>query len=188
MRRGGGVRRTYVAVGAALSWCYFTGAAEAPVGAADGFQVRLADAPESFASRLNEWPADPSFHDDEELSGLWQRISTLATAMPAPTDGLPSRSVEPVSPSVAAAGEVKRPVRRSSPVLSAKPVPKLAQAARPKVPSQKSARGYIERVVDQGDAGDLKVRYVHRKCGPAKMIDVCYMPAANRKSIVVQRW
>jgi hypothetical protein len=47
---------------------------------------------------------------------------------------------------------------------------------------------FIEKLVEQGDAGDLKLRYVHRKCAPPNMVDVCFMPPENRRSIIVQRW
>jgi hypothetical protein len=51
------------------------------------------------------------------------------------------------------------------------------------------ARGYYtEKVVEQGDAGEVKYRYVHRACTPPHMVDVCYMPAENRRSVVVQRY
>jgi hypothetical protein len=51
------------------------------------------------------------------------------------------------------------------------------------------ARGtYTEKVVEQGDAGEVKYRYVRHACTPPHMVDVCYMPAENRRSIVVQRY
>jgi hypothetical protein len=51
------------------------------------------------------------------------------------------------------------------------------------------ARGtYTEKVVEQGDAGEVKYRYVRRTCAPPHMVDVCYMPAETRRSIVVQRY
>jgi hypothetical protein len=51
------------------------------------------------------------------------------------------------------------------------------------------ARGtYTEKVVEQGDAGEVKYRYVRRTCTPPHMVDVCYMPAENRRSVVVQRY
>jgi hypothetical protein len=51
------------------------------------------------------------------------------------------------------------------------------------------ARGtFTEKVVEQGDAGEVKYRYVHRTCTPPHMVDVCYMPAETRRSIVVQRY
>ena len=189
------VRGTLVAAGAMFSWCCFTGAAEAPLPLATASQAR-ADASHSFASRLDGWETDPSFHDDEELSALWRRmrptsaVSVLAAYDPAAEPGYdpPIEDVEPGSPSRDAADQLRRPLRHSSRVQARAPVLKLAQAARPKTLLHKEAPGYLERVIDQGDAGDLKVRYVHRRCGPSHMIDVCYMPAANRQSIVVQRW
>ncbi len=189
------IRGTLVTAGAMLSWCCLTGAAEAPLSAASTSQARVATS-DSFASRLDGWEADPSFLEDEELSALWRRmrpttaVSLLAADAPPTeaTDDLAIEDIEPSSPTRDAAGQLRRPVHHSSRVQARAIVLKLAQAARPKTPLRKEAPGYLERVIDQGDAGDLKVRYVHRRCGPSHMIDVCYMPAANRQSIVVQRW
>jgi hypothetical protein len=51
------------------------------------------------------------------------------------------------------------------------------------------ARGsYTEKVVEQGDAGEVKYRYVRRTCTPPHMVDVCYMPADARRSVTVQRY
>jgi carbonic anhydrase/acetyltransferase-like protein (isoleucine patch superfamily) len=47
---------------------------------------------------------------------------------------------------------------------------------------------YVEKLVEQGDAGEIRFRYVRRNCTPPNMVDVCFMAAANRRSIVVQRW
>jgi hypothetical protein len=47
---------------------------------------------------------------------------------------------------------------------------------------------YTEKVVEQGDAGEVKYRYVRRACTPPHMVDVCYMPTENRRSVVVQRY
>jgi hypothetical protein len=47
---------------------------------------------------------------------------------------------------------------------------------------------YLEKVVEQGDAGEVRFHYRRQVCGPRHMVDVCYMPAENRRSIVVERW
>jgi hypothetical protein len=47
---------------------------------------------------------------------------------------------------------------------------------------------YTEKIVEQGDSGELKFHYRRRACTPGHMVDVCYMPAENRRSIVVQRY
>jgi hypothetical protein len=61
----------------------------------------------------------------------------------------------------------------------------LAAAAKP----HKTAGSgyYTEKLIEQGDAGGIKFRYLRRKCAPPNMVDVCFMPAENRRSIVVQR-
>jgi hypothetical protein len=61
------------------------------------------------------------------------------------------------------------------------------EAATPK--SHKAAQAeYIERVVEQGDAGAVTYKDVRRRCEPGSMVDVCYMPAKNRRSIVIERY
>jgi hypothetical protein len=54
--------------------------------------------------------------------------------------------------------------------------------------SLKPARSYyLEKFVEQGDAGEVKFRYRRRSCEPPNMPDVCFMPQANRRDIVVER-
>ena len=61
----------------------------------------------------------------------------------------------------------------------------LSAAAKPhKAPA---SGYYTEKLIEQGDAGGIKFRYLRRKCAPPNMVDVCFMPAENRRSIVVQR-
>jgi hypothetical protein len=47
---------------------------------------------------------------------------------------------------------------------------------------------YTERIVEQGDAGAVTYKEVRRRCEPGNMVDVCYMPAKNRRDIVVERY
>jgi hypothetical protein len=68
-----------------------------------------------------------------------------------------------------------------------------AAAASAKTQSPKPHRvaarpSYLEKVVEQGDAGEVKFRYRRQVCGPHHMVDVCFMPPENRRSIVVERW
>ena len=61
------------------------------------------------------------------------------------------------------------------------------QAAKP--PHRIAARpSYTEKVVEQGDAGEVTYHYRRQVCAPPHMVDVCYMPAENRRNIVVERW
>jgi hypothetical protein len=46
---------------------------------------------------------------------------------------------------------------------------------------------YLEKVAEQSDAGQVKFRYRRRSCEPPNMPDVCFMPQANRRGIVVER-
>jgi hypothetical protein len=46
---------------------------------------------------------------------------------------------------------------------------------------------YVEKLVEQGDAGEVKFRYRRRACEPPNMPDVCFMPQENRRGIVVER-
>jgi hypothetical protein len=90
---------------------------------------------------------------------------------------------EPVKPQAARPEATKPEAARPEPAHAAaarQPTPKPHRiAARP---------SYMEKVVEQGDAGDVKFRYRRQACTPRHMVDVCYMPAENRRNIVVERW
>jgi hypothetical protein len=66
--------------------------------------------------------------------------------------------------------------------------PERSHAAMPRSHKPAARPTYIEKLVEQGDAGEVRFRYVRRNCTPPNMVDVCFMPAANRRSIIVQRW
>jgi hypothetical protein len=71
------------------------------------------------------------------------------------------------------------------------PEPAVVAAAKPQPPKPHRVverPSYLEKVVEQGDAGEIKFHYRRQVCGPRHMVDVCYMPAENRRSILVQRW
>jgi hypothetical protein len=71
------------------------------------------------------------------------------------------------------------PEARTFRVVPTRPHKPAAAAERPT---------YTEKIIEQGDSGELKFHYRRRACTPGNMVDVCYMPAENRRSIVVQRY
>ena len=102
----------------------------------------------------------------------------------------PALSAPPSQPSAARADRQAAPERRvprearaeSVHVATSKP-----QAAKP--PHRIAVRpSYTEKVVEQGDAGEVTYHYRRQVCAPPHMVDVCYMPAENRRNIVVERW
>jgi hypothetical protein len=81
------------------------------------------------------------------------------------------------------------PHRRAQHDPKPEPVVAAAAKAQPPKPHRVAARpSYVEKVVEQGDAGEVKFHYRRQVCGPRHMVDVCYMPPENRRSIVVERW
>jgi len=81
------------------------------------------------------------------------------------------------------------PHRRVQRDLRPEPVVAAAAKAQPPKPHRVAARpSYVEKFVEQGDAGEVTFRYRRQICGPHHMVDVCYMPPENRRSIVVERW
>jgi hypothetical protein len=66
--------------------------------------------------------------------------------------------------------------------------PKPEPAAGAASNSTKPARSYyLEKFVEQGDAGEVKFRYRRQPCEPPNMPDVCFMPQSSRRNIVVER-
>jgi hypothetical protein len=66
--------------------------------------------------------------------------------------------------------------------------PRLEPAAVATPHSPKPARSYyMEKFVEQGDAGEVTFRYRRRSCEPPNMPDVCFMPQSSRRDIVVER-
>lgn len=66
--------------------------------------------------------------------------------------------------------------------------PEPFRAATPRAHKSAPRPYYMEKLVEQGDAGDVTFRYRRRNCTPSNMVDVCYMPPENRRGIVVERW
>jgi hypothetical protein len=69
-----------------------------------------------------------------------------------------------------------RQAREPRPEAAATPPPKLTAHSY-----------YVEKIVERGEAGQVKVRYRRQSCEPPNMPDVCFMPQANRRGIVVER-
>jgi hypothetical protein len=67
------------------------------------------------------------------------------------------------------------------------PKPEPAAVATPHLPKQPARSYYMEKFVEQGDAGEVKFRYRRQSCEPPNMPDVCFMPQASRRNIVVER-
>jgi hypothetical protein len=66
--------------------------------------------------------------------------------------------------------------------------PEAAPAPAPKPHRLAAHPTYVEKIVEQGDAGEVKFRYRRHVCAPPHMVDVCYMPPENRRAIVVKQW
>jgi len=78
-----------------------------------------------------------------------------------------------------AAENQKRPLRE--------PKPERTAAAMPNSPKPAARSFYVEKIVEQGDAGEVKFRYRRQPCAPPNMPDVCFMPQESRRGIVVER-
>jgi hypothetical protein len=86
----------------------------------------------------------------------------------------------------------KRPTQESRPepaavVAPAATVAPAAAAAVPSSPKFAARSYYVEKFVEQGDAGEVKFRYRRLPCEPPNMPDVCFMPQESRRNIVVER-
>jgi hypothetical protein len=67
------------------------------------------------------------------------------------------------------------------------PRPEPAAVATPNSPKLAARSYYIEKLVEQGDAGEVRFRYRRQSCEPPNMPDVCFMPQESRRNIVVER-
>jgi hypothetical protein len=88
-------------------------------------------------------------------------------------------SVQPLNVSLPKAEYQRRLVRE--------PKPEPAVAVTPNSPKLTVRSYYIEKIVEQGDAGEVKFRYRRQPCEPPNMPDVCFMPQESRRGIVVER-
>lgn len=66
-----------------------------------------------------------------------------------------------------------------------KPEPAVAATSNSTKPPARTY--YTEKIVEQGDAGEIKYRYRRQPCEPPNMPDVCFMPQSSRRNIVVER-
>jgi len=152
-----------------------------------------------FASlRRNERPQPiaSSWSDDRDQLGEPRRFADFMTS------SLPDRGadmplpVPPVTWSNLNTGQAKS----AEPAVFALPQPvesqkRLAQDPRPEPaavttsnsPKLAARSYYVEKFVEQGDAGEVKFRYRRQVCEPPNMPDVCFMPQASRRNIVVER-
>jgi hypothetical protein len=109
-----------------------------------------------------------------------------APSMSQPDTTTRQAAVQPPAVEYQAPAEQPRRVARETrpeTVHAAKPTPQAAQ------PHRLAARpSYMEKIIEQGDAGEVTFRYRRQICAPPHMVDVCYMPQGNRRSIVVERW
>lgn len=82
--------------------------------------------------------------------------------------------------------DIGAPVRQRHFKREHKPEPSQATAPKPR---RLAARHYyLEKSVEQGDSGDVSFHYRRRDCTPGHMVDVCFMPAENRRNIVVEHF
>ena len=162
----------------------------------DFAKLAPAGQPDSLADRLSV-AVMPSSADMQVLG--WKNDGDVLRAKPfptpAPADAAPpnwqtaslaeppaaSPPAEPVGAATAAVTEPSRPalVRRAEPARGPTPKPHKVATAQ---------RSYTEKSVDQGDSVGVSFRYRRRACTPGNMVDVCYMPAADRQRIVIERW
>jgi hypothetical protein len=101
---------------------------------------------------------------------------------PARPDREPSQAKAPDPPAFALPVPADSPKRQTH---EASPEP--AAVATPRSSKLPGRSYYMEKIVEQGDAGEVKLRYRRQPCEPPNMPDVCFMPQANRRGIVVER-
>jgi hypothetical protein len=119
------------------------------------------------------WPGEPAERASAAIAPSVPAAETqadLAAPVPEELADLAAPATATVQP---------KALHTAAPVHNLAPRPHKVAAA---------ARTYLEKVPEQGDAGDVSFRYRRRACTPGNMIDVCYMPEANRARIVVERW
>jgi hypothetical protein len=93
-----------------------------------------------------------------------------------------SQARAPDAPASAAPLPAENPKRQAR-----EPRSEAAAVATPQSPKLPARSYYLEKIVEQGDAGEVKFRYRRQSCEPPNMPDVCFMPQANRRGIVLER-
>jgi len=108
-------------------------------------------------------------------------------AAPDPLDTAPPvRQADLAAPATKSAGPKATVERERLHRREGKPEPRHAAASKPHRIATRSY--YVEKVVEQGDAGDIQFHYQRRSCAPPNRVDVCFMPPQNRREIVIQQW
>lgn len=101
---------------------------------------------------------------------------------PARSDREPSQVKTPESPVFAPPLPAENPRRQTR-----EPAPEPAAVATPRSPKAPARSYYIEKFVEQSDAGEVKFQYRRQSCEPPNMPNVCLMSQASRRGIVVER-
>jgi len=101
---------------------------------------------------------------------------------PARPDREPSQTNVPNPPVLALPLPAENPKRQTH-----EPASEPAAVVNPRSSKLPARSYYMEKIVEQDDAGEVKYRYRRQSCEPPNMPDVCFMPQANRRDIVVER-
>jgi hypothetical protein len=113
-----------------------------------------------------------------------QRGDRLVTAAPAESDSVVPetadlRTIEPYP---------AEPLRQSKRFRREHKSEQAHAAPAAKFHRLASRATFLEKTVEQGDSGQVSFRYRRRNCTPPNMVDVCFMPAENRRKIVVEQY
>jgi len=133
--------------------------------------------------QLSERTAPPLLSVNYASPGLQNGGADMPLPIPpARSDRGPSQAKTPEPPALALPLPAENPRRQTR-----EPGPEPAAVATSRSPKLPARSYYMEKFVEQGDAGDVKFRYRRQSCEPTNMPDVCFMPQANRRVIVVER-
>jgi hypothetical protein len=139
--------------------------------------------PDFAVDQIKPWPNQPAAET--------RAVQSEANAAPPATDRAPEADAPVADSPVVPAHRSFTAHRR----LASSEHDQRRERDQPRATSPKLHKGfgggggtYTEQIVEQGDAGDVKYRYVRHACTPPHMVDVCYMPAESRRNVVVQRY
>lgn len=139
----------------------------------------------------------------EEIKVAWPEPYRTAALPPTPAYAAPAYAAPAADEAAAPAAAPSRVAVAQPPAAEAAPVARApetaaeplrreraetARSAAPRPHRVAARRTYVEKTVEQGDSGEVKFRLRQRACTPGNMMDVCYMPQANRKQIVIDRY
>lgn len=135
-----------------------------------------------FAAR---WPELGTVADNWKVAQQGEPSGQRFAAMPVP-------SLEAVQPEGQDAGQepgagVSLPAPDGPKPVTSERKPHHSPSATIK-PHKLARPYYVEKLVEQGDAGEVAFRYRRRNCTPDNMVDVCFMPRENRRNIVVEHY